>query len=206
MKKKLLIIGAGGHGRVVAEIAKKTNKWKNIHFLDDNENITKNSRVEIIDTIDNFNDYIDDYDMFVAMGNNAKRKEILTELEKKEASIPIILHPRSIIGEEVNIGRGTVVMPGVVISSFARVGKGCIINTGTTIDHDSIIEDYVHLSPGVNIAGTVTVGAESWLGIGSVVINNITITPKCIIGAGAVVIKDLLESGTYIGVPAKKSN
>ncbi|NMA64614.1 MAG: acetyltransferase, partial [Clostridiaceae bacterium] len=101
-------------------------------------------------------------------------------------------------------GSGTVVMAGVVINSSTRIGKGCIINTGATIDHDNVIEDYVHISPGVNTAGTVRVGCGTWLGIGSVVSNNITVTNNCRVGAGAVVVKDITETGTYVGVPARR--
>jgi acetyltransferase-like isoleucine patch superfamily enzyme len=84
------------------------------------------------------------------------------------------------------------------------VGKGCIINTGATIDHDNLIEDYVHISPGVHLAGTVKVGKGSWLGIGSVVSNNVSITSRCKVGAGATVLRDLTETGTYIGIPARR--
>ena len=95
-------------------------------------------------------------------------------------------------------------MAGAVINCCTKIGKGCIINTGATIDHDNLIEDYVHISPGVHLAGTVKVGQGSWLGIGSVVSNNINITSGCKVGAGAVVVKDITEPGTYVGVPVTK--
>lgn len=95
-------------------------------------------------------------------------------------------------------------MAGVVINSSTKIGKGCIINTSSSIDHDNIIGDYVHISPGVKLAGAVNIGRESWLGIGSIVINNISITSGCILGASTVVVKNIPESGTYIGVPARR--
>ena len=95
-------------------------------------------------------------------------------------------------------------MAGVVINCCTRIGKGCIINTGATIDHDNLIEDYVHISPGAHLAGTVKVGQGSWLGIGSVVSNNVNITSGCKVGAGAVVVKDITEPGTYVGVPVRR--
>ena len=117
-----------------------------------------------------------------------------------------LIHPSSILGLDVRIDVGTVIMAGVVINSASRVGKGCILNTHCNVDHDNIIEDYVHISPGVNLAGSVVVGKASWIGIGSSISNNVKINCDCIIGAGAVVIHDLNESGTYIGVPAKRIN
>ena len=95
-------------------------------------------------------------------------------------------------------------MAGVVINSSSRIGKGCIINTSSSLDHDNVIENYVHISPGVNMAGTVKVGKGSWIGIGSVVSNNVNICSDCKVGAGAVVVKDITEPGTYVGVPVRK--
>ncbi|MFB6649004.1 acetyltransferase [Bacillus toyonensis] len=204
MKKKLLIIGASGHGKVIADIAMKTNKWQSIAFLDDNQNAKYSMGIEIIDKSASISKYIDDYEFFVGIGNNAVRERIQRKLEDEGASIPVLIHPSAIIGEQVYLGAGTAVMAGVVINCCTKIGKGCIINTASTIDHDNIIEDYVHISPGVHLAGTVKVGRGTWLGIGSIVSNNINITHSCKIGAGAVVIRDITESRTYVGVPVRR--
>lgn len=204
MKEKLLIIGASGHGKVIADIALKMNKWQSIAFLDDNENVKSSMGIEIIDKSASISKYIDDYDFFVGIGNNAIREKIQGQLEAEEASIPVLIHPSAIIGEQVYLKAGTVVMAGAVINCCTKIGKGCIINTASTVDHDNVIEDYVHISPGAHLAGTVKVGKGTWLGIGSVVSNNITITHSCKIGAGAVVIRDITESRTYVGVPVRR--
>ncbi|MGG1340542.1 acetyltransferase [Bacillus toyonensis] len=204
MKKKLLIIGASGHGKVIADIAMKTNKWQSIAFLDDNQNAKYSMGIEIIDKSASISKYIDDYEFFVGIGNNAVRERIQRKLEDEGASIPVLIHPSAIIGEQVYLSAGTAVMAGVVINCCTKIGKGCIINTASTIDHDNIIEDYVHISPGVHLAGTVKVGRGTWLGIGSIVSNNINITHSCKIGAGAVVIRDITESRTYVGVPVRR--
>ncbi|MBU5216399.1 acetyltransferase [Bacillus albus] len=204
MKEKLLIIGASGHGKVIADIALKMNKWQSIAFLDDNENVKSSMGIEIIDKSASISKYIDDYDFFVGIGNNAIREKIQGQLEAEEASIPVLIHPSAIIGEQVYLKAGTVVMAGAVINCCTKIGKGCIINTASTVDHDNVIEDYVHISPGAHLAGTVKVGRGTWLGIGSVVSNNITITHSCKIGAGAVVIRDITESRTYVGVPVRR--
>lgn len=204
MKGKLLIIGASGHGKVIADIAIKMGKWQSIAFLDDDEGIKLSLGMNVIGKTDDAFKYINEFDIFVAIGNNETREKIQERLELEGASIPILIHPKAVIGEQVKLGSGTVIMAGVVINCCTCVGKGCIINTGATIDHDNVLGDYVHISPGVNLAGTVNIGKGSWLGIGSTVINNISIVDGCRIGAGAVVIRDITETGTYVGVPARK--
>lgn len=204
MKKKLLIIGASGHGKVVADIALSLGKWEEIAFLDDDKSIKKSLGLEVIGTSVKIAGYIDEYDMFVAIGNNEIRKKLYMKLEQLGASIPVLVHPSAVIGKEVTIDKGTVVMAGVVINCSTTIGKGCIINTGATIDHDSEIGEFVHISPGVNIAGTVKIGESSWIGAGGIVINDVNITNNSIVGAGAVVIEDIKDSGTYVGVPARR--
>lgn len=204
MKDRLLIIGAGGHGKVVADIALKMDRWDYIAFLDDNDDIKTSMGIEVIGKSADMYRYIKDYDIFVAIGNNETRKVIQEKLEVEGASIPVLIHPDAIIGEKVEINAGTVVMAGVVVNCCTIIGKGCIINTGATIDHDNLIEDYVHISPGVHTAGAVRIGKGTWLGIGSIVSNNIKITSDCTIGAGSVVVKDIDKSGNYVGVPARR--
>lgn len=206
MKNKLLIIGASGHGKVVADIAIKMNRWREITFLDDDEKLKSVMGIKVLGKTTEIHKYINDYDIFVGIGNNDTRKMIQMKLEEQNASIPVLIHPNSIIGMDVEIGKGTVVMAGTVINPSVKVGKGCIINTASTIDHDSVIDDFVHISPGVHLAGMVKIGEKSWLGIGSTVINNINIVGECTIGAGSVVVKDITKSGTYIGIPAKQIN
>ena len=204
MKNKLIIIGASGHGKVVADIAIKMNKWQSITFLDDDESIKTSMELEVIGkTADAFT-YKDETDFFVAIGNNATREKVQEKLIGEGFNVVSLIHPSAVIGTDVEIGIGTAVMAGVVINSSSRIGMGCIINTSSSLDHDNVIEDYVHISPGVNMAGTVKVGKGSWIGIGSVVSNNVNICSGCKVGAGAVVVKDITEPGTYVGVPVRR--
>ncbi|WP_423800055.1 acetyltransferase [Neobacillus sp. SAB-20_R2A] len=206
MKNKLLIIGASGHGKVVADIALKMNRWQSVAFLDDDKRIKSSLGLEVIGTSCDVSKNIETSDIFVGIGNNVIREKIQEMLETLGASIPVLIHPNSVIGEQVMLGAGTVVMAGAIINCCTKIGKGCIINTGSTIDHDNLIEDYVHISPGVNSAGNVKIGKGTWLGIGSTVINNVQITEGCKIGAGAVVIKDIKTTDVYVGIPAKTIN
>ncbi|MDF2545684.1 MAG: epsM [Anaerosolibacter sp.] len=204
MKDILIIIGASGHGKVVADIAIKMNKWQSIAFFDDDESIKASMGLKVIGNTTDAYIYIDKADFFVAIGNNATREKVQEKLMDEGMSVVSLIHPSAVIGTDVEIGIGTAVMAGVVINSSSKIGKGCIINTSSSLDHDNVIEDYVHISPGVNLAGTVKIGKGSWIGIGSVVSNNVNLCSGCKVGAGAVVVKDITESGTYVGVPVRR--
>lgn len=206
MKSKLIIIGASGHGKVVADIAIKMNNWKSIFFLDDDASIKTRIGLEVIGrTADAFK-YKDEADFFVAIGSNTIREKIQEKLIEQGLNVVSLIHPSAIIGADVEVGFGTTVMAGVVINSSSRISKGCIINTSSSLDHDNILEDYVHISPGVSMAGTVKVGKGSWIGVGSVISNNVSICNDCKVGAGTVVFKDITEPGTYFGIPVRRFN
>lgn len=206
MRRKLIIIGASGHGKVAADIALKMNKWNSISFLDDNKSLKTSLGIEVIGTTNDAMKYKDEADFFVAIGKSITRASFQSKLEERGFSIASLIHPDAIIGPQVEIGQGTVIMAGVVINCCTKIGKGCIVNTSATIDHDCMVEDYVHIGPGVNLAGEVNIGPINWIGIGSVISNNITICKGNMIGAGAVVVKDITEPGTYIGLPARRVN
>ena len=198
---QLIIIGAGGHGRVIADIAEKTGLYQKICFLDDS-GIKKSGGYDVIGNISDFSDYLNNSCFFVAIGNADLRQKIQSELEEKNAKIETIIHPSAIIGDRTEIGEGSVVMAGAVINTDVKIGKGVIINTSSSVDHDCIVGDYVHISVGAHVAGTVTIGSKTMISAGATVINNLNICAQCIVGAGATV--DITEKGTYIGVPARK--
>lgn len=199
MCKKLIIIGASGHGKVVADIAKK-NGYEEIKFLDDDRSKKQNGIYEVIGTSEDIDKYLNEYDFFVGIGNNKVRKRISKLLTANNIMQPILIHPSAVIDKTVVIEEGTVVMANVVINADAKIGKQCIINTASTVDHDCVIGNFSHISPGVNIAGTVCIGNTCWIGIGSSIINNISICDECIIGAGSVVINSIRKKGTYVGI------
>lgn len=202
--RQLIILGAGGHGRSVADIARRMKKWDQISFLDDDPSMSEAMGIPVIGRTSDASLYSKNAEFFVAIGNNPMRQSKTKELEVLGITPMVLIHPASVIGEQVTIATGTVIMAGAIINCCSKIGKGCIINTGATIDHDAVIEDYVHVSPGANLAGRVRIGTGSWLGIGSVVSNQLTITGGCVIGAGSVVIKDITEPGTYVGMPVRR--
>lgn len=204
-KPKLIIVGAGGHGRVCADIALKMDEWDTIAFLDDDPELMTSMDILVIGTTRDVEKLIPHCDVFVALGNNKLREEIQAGLESIGANLPVLCHPAATIGQGVSVGPGSVVMAGSVINPYTTIGRGCIINTGSTVDHDCVIGNYVHVSPGVHVAGSVSIGDSTWLGIGSLVSNNLSITGRCVIGAGAVVVDNITEPGTYVGVPARRT-
>ena len=201
MNRKLILIGASGHGKVVADIANK-NGYSQIAFLDDNETITQCAGYAVLGKIATAKEY-PDCDFVISIGNAVVRQKLQEWLEQENFSIVSLIHPNAVVAEDVQIGRGTVIMAGTVINPGTKIGCGCIINTCSSVDHDCTIEDYAHVSVGAHVAGTVRIGKRTWIGAGATVINNVDIMEDCIVGAGAVVVKNIERKGTYKGIPAR---
>lgn len=205
MNKSVIIIGAGGHARVIAEIIIKSGDTV-IGFLDDNLDIQGKSVFKDIKVLgkisecESFQKKHKECLFIVGIGNNYVRAEIFN---KYKLNYYIAIHPSSIISDGVKIGIGTVIMPNTVINVGSVIGSDCIINTGAIIEHDNVIKDNVHISPAATLCGTVEVGEFTHVGAGATIKNNIKIFKECTIGAGAVVVKDIEKSGTYAGVPVR---
>lgn len=197
---RLIIIGAGGHGKVIADAALK-NGYTNICYIDDHEKGNVMG-FPIIGTSSDIECLIDDNtDFIIGIGNNSIRKTIAETYNINWVSI---VHPSAQIAFNVKIGKGTVVMANAVVNACATIGEHCIINTGAIVEHDNVIENYVHISPNAALGGTVRIGELTHIGIGATVINNVDICEKCIIGGSAAAVKNITESGTYVGVPVRK--
>ena len=200
--KSVIIIGASGHGKVVADIVRKSGD-RVYGFLDDNTELKDTFLgFPVLGTIDNYEKYKDIAEFIIAIGDAKIRDAISKKIQN--VNIYTAIHPTAVISDlDVTIGKGTVIMANAVVNSGSRVGEFCIINTGAIVEHDNIIEDYVHVSVGATLAGTVYVGKYTWIGIGAVVSNNLKICENCVVRAGAVVIENIIRSGNYQGVPAK---
>lgn len=192
---RLIIIGAGGHGKVVADIAVKAG-YKDVVFLDDGTIqdcvgfpvIGKTALCSVLEG-----------DKIVAVGNAQVRERFQNEMD----AITLV-HPDAVIGIDVKISSGTVIMAGAVVNSCTVIGEGCIINTCASVDHDCKLGNFVHIAVGAHLAGDCVVGERTWIGAGATVNNGVRICGDCIIGAGAVVIRDINEQGTYVGCPARR--
>lgn len=200
---KLFIVGCSGHGKVVADIAVKTGKYDRICFLDDNPKSECCMQFPVVGN-SNYKGILPEDEVFVAIGNPGIREKLMDQYQTEGFKLATLIHPHAVIGMNVKIGVGTVIMAGAVVNPDTKLGDGVIVNTGATVDHDNRISDYVHVSAGAHLAGTVSAGVRTWIGAGAVVSNNIAVCGDVLIGAGAVVIRDIQECGTYVGVPARK--
>ncbi len=198
---KMVIFGAGGHAKVVADIALK-NGFEIEGFLDDNSSVSGVMGYPVLGKLDDCVKYKETHVFAMGIGNNAVRKMIFEKYSDYE--YPTLIHPTASIGIETKIGKGTVVMPMVVVNACAEVGEFSILNSSSVIEHDCKIGDYTLIAPRATICGTVKIGDFVWMGAGSVVNQTVKICDGVTVGSGAVVAKDITESGTYVGVPATK--
>lgn len=196
---KLTIIGASGHGKVVADIAEK-NGYDEIEFFDDDESIEFCGKWPVVGTVHEALNR--DNDVFIAIGKSEIREKMTERFVGHH--FPVLVHPNAVIADDVVIGEGSVVMAGAVINPGAKIGRGVIVNTCSSVDHDCVVGDFVHISVGAHLSGTVTVGKGSWIAVGASVVNNVEICGDCMIGAGAVVVKSIDRPGTYMGIPARE--
>lgn len=203
---KLLIAGAGGHGRVVADAAADTGAWQDIAFLDDRyPEIAQVSDWRVAGTLGDLERIAPGFQAFIAaFGDSVLRLQCLERARSAGLKIATIVHPRAAVSSRARLGAGTVVFAAAAVNAGALLGSGCIVNTGATIDHDCELGDGVHICPGVNVAGNVRIGDSSWIGIGSCVIQGICIGQRATIGAGAVIIRDVADGLTMVGNPARE--
>ncbi|UZJ79547.1 acetyltransferase [Fictibacillus sp. KU28468] len=204
--KKLVVIGDGGHSKVVRDIVLAGNEYEWVGTLDDKyaSFIEKDGRFSgPIHTVDRILERFGSQVYFViAIGSNRIRKAVAEQLEIYDVKYAVLVHPSAIIGSNVNFMPGTVVMPGAIVNSSASIHTHCIINTNAVVEHDCILYSYVHLSPGAILAGNVTVLEGASIGIGAKMIPSVSAGEWSTVGAGAVVIKDIPPCCTAIGVPA----
>jgi len=201
----LLVVGAGGHGKVVADAAERMDRWSRIAFLDDRyADVGAETEWPVLGPLSQASDFVTEYpSLVVAIGDNELRVRLFQEFAKQGFSLPCIVHPSAAVSRSVRLGRGCVVFAQAAINADSVVGTGGIINTGATVDHDCLLGEGVHLSPGVHLAGGVIIGDYSWIGIGASVIQGITMGDHVTVGAGAVVLRDVECGMTVAGVPAR---
>ena len=196
--EEVIIFGAGGHAKVLIDCLEQENRCKISYVIDDNPTLHKilgyhiHRRSHLV-TIENLG-------IIIAIGNGAIRKQIANEYHAKFITT---IHPTAIFSKYAKVGLGSQLFAGVIVNAGATIGNHCIINTGAVVEHDCSIHDFVHLSPRSSLAGGVTVGSSTHIGIGATVIENVTIGSNVIIGAGAVVVDDIPDNCTAVGIPAK---
>jgi sugar O-acyltransferase (sialic acid O-acetyltransferase NeuD family) len=203
--KGLLIIGAGGHGKVVADTALLLG-WKNVAFLDDRvATMGSPLGLRVVGTLGDLTAQRREFSCaIVAIGSAKLRLELTDRCGRSGFEVVSIVHPMAYVSKFSAIGPGCVAFAQSAINADVRVGAACIVNTGATIDHDCVIGDGVHICPGAHLAGDVRVGDRSWIGIAATIRQGITIGCNATVGAGAVVVGDVADNSTVVGVPAKQ--
>ena len=202
--KRLAVLGASGHGKVIADLAEMVG-WDEVVFFDDAwPQVARNGVWSVVGDSQALIDQLSHYGgVVVAIGNNRIRANKLRWLAQNMAPIVSLIHPNAVISRYAYLGDGCVVMSGVVVNADTNIADGVILNTGCSVDHDCAIGSYAHISPGARLAGGVCVGAHSWVGIGACVNEQVSIGRQVVIGAGAAVVSDLDDGVTAVGVPAK---
>ncbi|MFH4905158.1 acetyltransferase [Staphylococcus cohnii] len=200
--KKIFLIGMGGHAKVVKDIIELNNEFEVIGYLDDKFHEKSISDGIIYDNLNSYRNYKDNY-FIITIGNNKIRKQIFEKLELPLCKYPKFIHPSAVIGSNVEIGYGTVVMANVVVNADTYVGNHCILNTMASIGHDVLIKDFVHISPNSTLTGGVQVGMYTQIGAGSTVTPKVIIGDSTLVGAGSTVISNILNNMTVFGTPAK---
>ncbi|NLC37039.1 MAG: acetyltransferase [Alcaligenaceae bacterium] len=202
--RRLAILGASGHGKVVAESALAAG-WQEVLFFDDawpskqavGRVILRGDTKTLLKDASQFDGVV------VAIGSNEVRLKKLSALRQRGAVIVSIVHPAAIISPSARLDAGSVVMAGAIVNADAIIGRGAILNTACSVDHDCVLGQGVHISPGARLAGSVQVGDRTWVGIGAVVRQGIQLGADVIVGAGSVVVKDVTAGHTVLGVSAK---
>lgn len=200
--QRLAILGASGHGKVVADLAEQLGY--SVCFYDDA--YPQKTNLEHWPILGTFDDLLqlssDDVHVNVAIGNNAIREQKLLLLIPRNFILPNLIHPTASVSQYAKIASGSVVFANAIVNAFSIIGMGCIINSSAVIEHDCVIGDFVHISPKVTLAGGVRVGDKSWVGIGSQVKQLVSIGDNTLVGAGSNVLKDLPSDVVAYGSPA----
>lgn len=209
MSTRIVIIGAGGHGLIVAGIllasrAAEARAPEVVGILDDNPALTGTRMLDvpILGPMTLLADIPHD-GVIVAIGDNHRRQQIANQLVERGERLIIARHPNASIDPDAVIGPGCSISAGVVITPGARLGTGVIINTNASVDHGNVIDDFAHVSAGVALGGGVTVGARTLIGLGATVAPGRRVGADCIIGVGAVVVHDMPDGVVAYGVPAR---
>jgi len=207
-KKKIVLIGGGGHCKVVISILKKLDNFEIVGIVDNYKADSFISGIKIIGTDDDLKDIYKSgiRHALITVGSvkdNTKRCKLFSLAKKIGYEFPVIISPEAIVGKSIKIDEGTVIMPGCIINVGSSIGKNCIINTGAIIEHDCKIGNHCHIAPGVHISGAVNIGELSFIGIGATIIQGIKIGKNVTIGAGSVVLKDISDNVIALGNPAK---
>ncbi|MEW8965299.1 acetyltransferase [Staphylococcus arlettae] len=201
--KKIILVGNGGHAKVVKDIILSNGEFEIAGYLDSKVVKYYEKDGYFYDKVEHFYKYKNDYYFVIAIGNNEVREKIVASFDLDSKSFPSLIHSSAVVSDSAKVGNGTVVMPNVTINADSNIGLHTIINTGTIIEHDNTIKDYVHISPNAVLAGGVSVESKVHVAIGAKILPQILIGLNSVVGAGATVTKNVPKNCTVLGTPAR---
>jgi sugar O-acyltransferase (sialic acid O-acetyltransferase NeuD family) len=202
--KRLALLGASGHGKVIADAALLA-RWDEVIFFDDAwPDRAHNGPWPVVGTTQDLLAQLQRFDgVLIAIGNCSTRWAKHREFEAAGAQMATVVHPAAVVSKYARLGPGTVVMAAAVVNAGAELGAACIINTGATVDHDCVLGPAVHVCPGAHVSGDVKIGSGTWVGVGSAIKQGVTLGERVMVGAGAVVIRSVADDVTVVGNPAR---
>ena len=206
----IVIIGAGGFGREVQWLIERINEqeqtWNILGYVDDGMAVDTNvDGYRVLGGIDYLRSVEENVAVVCAIGSSKTRKKVISQLlDKSNITFPNVVDPSVIMSSRVKMGQGNIICAGNILTVDIEMSDFNIINLDCTVGHDVMIDSFVTVYPSVNISGMVEVGSETELGTGTQIIQGKKIGGNVIVGAGSVVVKDILETGTYVGVPTRK--
>ncbi|HCE45635.1 MAG TPA: hexapeptide transferase [Lentisphaeria bacterium] len=209
MKKSIIVIGGGGHAKVLIGVLKKLKNFRIVGYTDikDKGEILGIKHLGDDSVLSKLAVKNRTACAALGIGKTEKpdcRKSMIANLKKLGFRLPAIISPDAVVNEDVILGDATVVFDGVVVNSGSRIGCAVILNTNSTIEHDCTIGAFTHIAPGATLSGGVEIGENSFIGAGSTIIHGTKVTSNCIVGAGSVVIRNFIKPGTFVGNPARK--
>lgn len=209
-EKACIILGCGGHGRVVLDILLNGGAEKVVGFVDSNPKLA-GRRIDGIEVLGHPDDLphirreLNVDRAVVAVGDNGARRALADRLDGLGFELINAIHPSANVARNATFGKNTVIAAGALVSAHCQIGDSVILNTGCIVDHESLIGTATHVCPGARLAGRVTVESGAFVGIGATIIQNIRVGYEAVVGAGAVVINDVAPMSTVVGVPARET-
>ena len=206
--KRCVILGCGGHGRVVLDILLNNGGFDLVGFIDSNPDLL-DRRIDGLETLGGPDDLprlraeLDIECGIVAVGENGVRRALARRVEAMGLELINAIHPSANLARNVTLGRNIVVAAGALVCAHCQIGDSAILNTGSIVDHETLIGTAAHICPGARLAGRVTIESGAFVGIGATVIQHVRVGYEAVVGAGAVVIEDVAPMSTVVGVPAR---
>ena len=205
---RVLIIGAGGHGQVLADILIRMQKQdcqlQPVGYLDDNPELLGQHflGLPVLGSIDQL-PRVSHEAVIIGIGNNQRRAHFFDLMRTQNENIMNAIHPSAVIASDVRLGKGVAICAGVVVNTVAILGDNTILNTSCSVDHHNHISSHAHIAPGVHLGGNVSIGTGAFVGIASAIIPGCRVGDWAVVGAGSSVVRDIPPFTTAVGVPAK---